>query len=98
MCGIYLNIIMNLSNWSEKLGVDDEVWEYTYSDTNAVIPHIFKTDSFITRMRIRTSQKRTHPIDEKQFWNFLEVHRQDMIRESCREVRDVYKEAPSKSI
>lgn len=79
-------------NWSEELGVDDEVWEYTYSDTHAVIPHIFKTDTFYYKNGEFTRPKvHTHPIDEKQFWENMETHKQDMIRELARG-SDVYKQ------
>ena len=79
-------------NWSEELGVDDEVWEYTYSDTHAVIPHIFKTDTFYYKNgEFTRPEVNLHPIDEKQFWENMETHKQDMIRELARG-SDVYKQ------
>lgn len=80
-------------NWSEELGVDDEVWEYSYSDTHAVIPHIFKTDTFYYKNgEFTRPEVNSHPIDHRQFWDLLEVHRQDMIRELARGT-DVYSQA-----
>ena len=50
---------------------------------------------FITRMENSYVQV-AHPIDEKQFWELLETHRQDMIRELTR--GDVYKEGIQKHL
>ena len=62
-----------------------------------MIPHIFKTDTIYYKNGEFTRPKvHTHPIDEKQFWELLEVHRQDMIRELARG-SDVYKEADLKA-
>ena len=45
----------------KKLGVDDEVWEYNY-DNDAVIPHIFKTDTiYYKNGKFILIRNTTHP-------------------------------------
>jgi len=83
-------------NWSEKLGVDDEIWEYSYSDTTAVIGHIFKVETmYYIDNKFTRPEVNIHPIDEKQFWDLLEVHKKDMIRELARG-SDAYNESELK--
>ena len=81
-----------MDDWREEIGVDDIVWEYNYDNDDPVIPHIYKVETiYYENGKFTRPEIQLHPLDEKQFWDLLGVHKQDMIRELARGT-DVYSE------